>query len=132
MLLKLIEMLMSADKWENKSKKEVKSEKQEWATGSDYIGEYIILRWYDSGVHFGILDEIKDGSIYLKNSRRIRYRKTNGIDLTALAQEGLKWTDSKICAEIERIQITDSRISEIIPCSKKAIKTIKEYSIFIP
>jgi hypothetical protein len=44
----------------------------------------------------------------------------------------LKENDSKICWEIPKIEITDERISEIIPCSDEAVKSIKSVKEYNP
>jgi len=98
----------------------------------NYIWEYVIVRWYYSWVHFWKLKSRKNWSIVLNNSRRLYYRWTKGIDLTALSVEGLVWDNLKICWEIKEIEVTDSTVCEIIPCSKKCIKSIQDYNIYLP
>ena len=95
----------------------------------EFIWKYVILRWYDSGVHFGILEKVEEDYYVLKDSRRLyRFWCQEWVWLTDLAQNWLIEKDSnKICKTIPLIWITDKRISEIIPCSEKAIESIKNY-----
>lgn len=113
--------------WENTEEPHVLNTEE-----SKYIWERVIVRWYYSWVHFWKLESRKWTEVILAKSRRLRRRWTKGIDLTALAQEWLHWYNLKICWEIESIEIIDNTLCEIIPCSQKAIDSIRGYSVFIP
>ena len=87
------------------------------------IGKKCIFRSYASGVHYGELAE-KDGKeVIIKNARRLWYWKTTnkGISLSEVALTGLA-KDSKVCAAVDSIWL---EASEIIPCTKEAIKNIE-------
>lgn len=88
-----------------------------------FIGKKCIFRSYTSGVHYGELAE-KDGKeVIIKNARRLWYWKTidKGISLSEVALTGLA-KDSKVCATVEAIWL---EATEIIPCTKEAIKNIE-------
>ena len=97
--------------------------------GSIHIGKYVILRGYDSGVHFWKLEFAWKWLYRLSDSRRLwRWWANESISLSGVATYGLaNKTDVKICPMIPLIEITDDRISEIIPCTDVAIKSIKNY-----
>ena len=100
--------------------------------GEDFIWEYVILRWYDSWVHFWKLVKARKWYYVLDESRRLwRFWNKKGIWLTDLAQYWLADRDEvKICATIPKIAITEDRVSEIIPVTtKKIIKHFKEYKV---
>lgn len=92
-----------------------------------FIGKFVIIRTYSAGVHCGILEE-KDGEeVILKDARRMYYWKNleNGISLSDIAVDGIH-KDSKLCAPVD-IWL---QAIEIIPCSEKAIKTIKKQPVY--
>ena len=109
-------------------------ERKKPTTQSENIWKYVIIRWYDSGVHFGKLEVLEVNRIVLSESRRLRrFRAKKGISLSGVATYGLAAREEvKICCIIPRIEIIDNRVSEIIPCSDDAIKSIKEYAEYDP
>jgi len=109
--------------WEETQTKTIK-----W---QEFIWKYVILRWYDSWVHFWILEKVEEDYYVLKDSRRLyRFWCAEWVWLTDLANNWLIEKDSnKICSVVPLIWITDKRISEIIPCSEKAIESIKNYPV---
>lgn len=102
--------------------------------GSENIGKYVIIRWYDSWVHFGKLELASPWLYRLSDSRRLyRWWAKEGISLSWVATYWLAVREEvKICAVIPMIEITDNRISEIIPCTSESIKSIREYPEFKP
>ena len=99
---------------------------------TENIWKYVILRGYDSWVHFGKLEFASKWLYRLSDSRRLWYWKAKQwIWLTSVALYWLK-DDSKICWVIQKIEITDERISEIIPCSDEAIKNIQKQKEYNP
>jgi len=107
--------------WEDTQTKTIK-----W---QEFIWKYVILRWYDSWVHFGILEKVEEDYYVLSESRRLwRFWAKKWLALSWVAQYGLAdRSEVKICWIVPLIWITDSRISEIIPCSEVAIESIKNY-----
>jgi len=98
---------------------------------SENIGKYVIIRWYDSWVHFWKLEYASQWLYRLWESRRLRYRYAKkGIWLSSVALYWLK-NESKVCWELT-IEIVDTRISEIIPCTKEAVESIKSQIEYTP
>ena len=89
------------------------------------IGKYVIVRCHDAGVHAGVLESYNGRECVLKKSRRLWYWKPADKQsfLSGVASAGLD-NASKIGAEINRLHLTEN--CEIIECSDKAEKTIKE------
>ena len=125
LLLQLIGLLI-------KEEKPTVSENKEENKWGEFIGEYVILRWYDSWVHFWKLEHSEKWNYILSNTRRLWYWKCiKWLGLSSVAQYGLH-SDSKITCEISKIKITDERISEILPCTKEAQKSIQSMNEYIP
>ena len=84
---------------------------------------YVLVRTYSAGVFVGKLAK-KDGQeVILNNARRIWYWD-GATSLSQLAMEGTsKPENCKFPCEVE--EITLLQVIEIIPCTKKAIKSIK-------
>lgn len=128
LLEKVLDKLLFNDNWNNQ---EVEGNNILW---SENIGKYVILRWYDSGVHFGKLVFAKKWLYRLEESRRLwRWWAKQWIWLTSVAMYGLAERDEvKICVEIPKIEITDDRICEIIPCTDDIVTQIKSYKEYDP
>jgi len=93
----------------------------------EMIGERVITRWYYSWVHFGKLLSDTEQWLILESSRRIYYWK-GAFTLSEIANNGVAdW--SKLTESVAKIMIKE-KVSEIIPCTKKAIKNLKNFSIY--
>lgn len=93
-----------------------------------YINEKVIIRADRAGVFYGTLIE-KDGTeVELKDCRRIWY--WNGAaSISELAFSGVtKPAECKFSVVVPSIVITG--VIEIIPCKKKAIKSIKSVPVW--
>lgn len=96
------------------------------------IGKKIILRGYDSGVIFGELVSVTNGVYQVKNARRLYYwQAVSGICLEDVAVHGIKST-SKLTCVVPLCDITDARISLLLPCSEASIKSIEECPVYQP
>ena len=85
------------------------------------IGQKVIVRCRDAGVHFGTLVSYSDREVLLNDSRRMWYWKAKtGHTLSGCAVNGIK--DSKISAAVESIALLEA--CEIIQCSAEAAKSI--------
>jgi len=128
---KLIEkLLMMLLEWETNNTEKVVQDKQ--LLNEDLYWKWVIIRWYWSGVHFGkLIKRTEEDWVILENSRRLyRFWCKESITLTDVSLNWLSTTnESKICATVPLIAITDKRIEEIIPCSETAIKSIQEYKV---
>lgn len=84
---------------------------------------YCIVRCHDAGVHAGFVKERNGREVTLLNSRRLW--RWHGRTLSGLALEG---TDDvshcKFAPEIPEITVLDA--CEIIPCTEKAVRSIRE------
>ena len=108
--MKMIEMLLDL-KTEHKEKK-------------PFIGEYVIVRCKDAGVHAGILVDYENRNVQLKKSRRLWYFKAkSGHSLSGVALHGLK-DESKIAGELENIILADA--CEIIPVTEESERSIRD------
>ena len=126
--MELIKMLLGEERTE-----EITAVKSEFTDlNKDLYGKYVIVRWYWSGVHFWkLVKRTEEEWVVLENSRRMwRFWNEKGIGLTATS---LNWlsdrSENRICEAIPLIAITDKRIEELIPCSEKAIESIKNYRV---
>jgi len=102
-----------------------KSEKEIREINDD---NYVIVRTYSAGVFAGNLIK-KDGQeVVLNNARRIWYWD-GAASLSQLAMEGTsKPENCKFPCEVEKITLM--QVIEIIPCTKKAVKSIKGVKIW--
>ncbi len=92
---------------------------------SIFIWKYVILRCRNAGVHFGKLEYAYNWVYRLSESRRLYYWKN--IKGITLSETALYWLDddSKVCAIIPLIEITEREWAEIIPCEQISIDSIK-------
>ena len=90
------------------------------------IGKKVIIRGSRSGVEFGKLVAQNGSEVTLENARRIWYW-SGAASLSQLAKDGTSNpNDCKFTVTVDSITILDA--IEIIPCTDKAIKSIKEVS----
>ena len=112
LIVKLIEMLVGSDQ-ESEAKP---------ATKKPLVGEWVIVRCRDAGVHYGQLVDYEGRLVTLKDSRRMWYWKAaSGHTLSGCAVHGIT-SDSKIAAKIKTIVLPEA--CEIIECEQQAINSI--------
>ena len=88
----------------------------------DIVRDYVIVRTYSAGVHAGEVVKKEGNEITLKNARRFYYW-SGAATLSQLAMEGVKNPDKcKFPCEVAEITL---QWIEIIPCTLKAISSIK-------
>ena len=94
--------------------------------GKEMLGEFVIARCKDAGVHSGTLVARNGGDCELANSRRLWYFECadNGFTLSGVALHGVTG-DSKIAENVDAIVLTE--VCEIIPCTDKAMESILEF-----
>ena len=86
------------------------------------IGEKVIVRCRDAGVHFGTLADYAGREVQLNDSRRMYYWKAkSGHTLSGCAVHGIT-SDSKITASVTSITLLEA--CEIIPCTEIASNSI--------
>ena len=90
---------------------------------SDKIGQYVIVRCRDAGVHAGVLTSATGRACSLTESRRLWYWKpaNNATFLSGVAVHGLH-SDSKIGEPVD-IDLTEN--CEIIKCTAEAEASIR-------
>lgn len=92
-------------------------------SGSRFIGEKVIIRTLNAGVHYGKLIEKSGDEVILENSRRLWQWKTKtGFTLSGLSQHGL---DAAGCKFANVVPLLWLQAIEIIPCSEIAIAEIE-------
>ena len=91
---------------------------------SGMIGNYVIVRCRDAGVHAGTLVSQSGRECVLSNSRRLWYWKAKkGAFLSAVSIYGVD-SDSKIGPVVSDIYLSEN--CEIIPCLAEAVKSIAD------
>jgi hypothetical protein len=132
LILKLVEMLIDSDKtdsvWTTQS---VPVELIE--TNEQYpIWKKIILRGADCGNLYGTLVSVTKWVYRMKDFRRLWYWKCKTwFTLEDVANYGLH-TDSKVTSVVALADVTDPRVSLLLPCSKEAIKNIEALPDYQP
>jgi len=92
------------------------------------IGKYCIIRTYSAGVFAGFLESIEGKVGTVTAARRIWYWD-GAASLSQLAMEGTsKPENCKFPCEVESVLLTE--IIEVIPCTDKAIESIKGVAIW--
>lgn len=87
------------------------------------IGQFVIIRSRDSGVHAGTLTNIQDRVATLSGSRRLWWWKASrGHTLSGVALHGIDASGSKIAGELTQIVVLD--VCEIIPTTEAAATSI--------
>ncbi len=95
------------------------------------IGQFVIVRSRDSGVHAGTLMSIQDRAVSLTGSRRLWYWKAaKGHTLSGVALHGLDIHDSQIAGKLSEIVVLDA--CEIIPTTSWAGQSILEAPEYDP
>lgn len=99
---------------------------------SDLIGEYCLIRSYGAGVFFGILERIDNDYVaVLSNARRIHFwddhtaAACTDLALYGITEKSNSGKNSRVCARLDKHFLM--QVIEIIPCSKAAIKCLKNY-----
>ncbi len=88
-------------------------------------GQYVIIRSYGSGCHFGILKSFDPYTcVALLNSARRLWYWDKAFTLSEVAVRGIGG-DSKLPVELE--EITVCNVNEIIPATDAAISSIKNW-----
>ncbi len=94
--------------------------------------EWVLIRSYGSGVHFGLLSEKRDApqglEVTLLQSRRI-HKWVGAASLSQLAVDGIgNKSESRVAVELPYITI--SNVIEIIPLSTKSLDNLKNSPVW--
>lgn len=132
LIIKLVEMLINSWSLESEPDYNTKTPDESETPERYPIWKKVLLRWYDCGVLFWTLVSVTKWVYRMKDMRRLWYWKSkSGITLEDVANYGI--TDwSKITSTISLCDITDSRVSLLIPCSKEATKSIESAPEYTP
>ena len=89
-----------------------------------FIGEKVIVRSDESGVHHGILSDVDGSTVHLKEARRLwKWRISGqGISLSEVSILGVDHNDSKITMMVPDIIVMG--VCEILPAQGLASATI--------
>lgn len=87
------------------------------------IGEFVIVRTKNSGVHVGTLKESNGTAVLLTDTSRVwRWRGANSLHEMSL--DGVDKDYSRISKQVPRILLTEA--IEVIPCTEKAKKNLSQ------
>jgi len=87
------------------------------------IGQFVVVRSRDSGVHAGTLVSVQDRTVRLTGSRRLWYWKAaKGHTLSGVALHGVNAEGSKIAGKLGEIVVLDA--CEIISTTAAAGQSI--------
>lgn len=90
--------------------------------------KYVIVRTQSAGVFAGELDSRNGQEVILKNARRLWYWD-GAASLSQLAMEGVsKPENCKFPCEVVSVELLNA--IEILPCTDKAIKSIKDVKVW--
>ena len=90
--------------------------------------QFVIIRTYSAGVHFGYLKKAQDKRVELVNSRRV-WQWAGACSLSQMAVDGIQnSTASKISVELQSIILTE--VIEIIPTTQKAKDNLQNQPIW--
>lgn len=87
---------------------------------------YCIVRCRNAGVHAGFVKHRGEGVLTLLNSRRL-WKWWSKFSLSGLATEGVlegKEEECLFACVLPEIELTESDVAEVIPCTDKAFKSI--------
>ena len=80
-------------------------------------GDFVLIRTYSAGVHFGTLTHREGQEVHLKNARRL-WSWNGALSLSEVATTGITIKDSKISVPVDEIILPQA--VEIISVSKKS------------
>lgn len=94
----------------------------------EVVENYVIVRTQSTGVFAGELHEKNGQEVIMRNARRLWYWD-GASSLSQLAMEGVtKPQNCKFPCEVT--EVTLLQVIEILPCTKKAIESIKSVPIW--
>lgn len=95
----------------------------------NYYGEKVLVRGIQSGVYFGTLVERNGKEVEMKDVRNL-WRWEGANTLLDLAENGVSVSDGcRFSNTVASLVLTD--VSEVVPCSEKAIAKIEGVSEWI-
>ncbi len=123
-LKQLLEVIIAMNKNETSVSKQEKIDDYY----KEVINKRVIIRSYESGVHYGTLQSVHDNTVTLTNSRRIHYWD-GANSLTDIALGGIQnKVESRVTASLDSIIVKN--VNEIIPCTALAIDCLDNFPIW--
>lgn len=80
-------------------------------------GDFVLVRTYSAGVHFGTLSERNGQEICLENARRL-WSWNGALSLSEVAMKGVNISNSKISVPVDEIILTQA--VEVIKISEQS------------
>jgi hypothetical protein len=77
-------------------------------------GDFVLIRTFSAGVHFGTLVERSGKEVHLCNARRL-WSWSGALSLSEVAMKGITLNSSKVSVPVDEIILTEA--IEIIPVS---------------
>jgi len=96
-------------------------------------GDYVVVRCKNAGVHSGYISKRENGTLRLRNSRRL-WRWWSKFTLSGLAVSGVlkgKEGECRFSCVVPCIDLTDSDVAEVIyctECARVSIESIPEHT----
>lgn len=101
------------------------------AQSYDYgiIGKVCIIRSYDAGVFFGVVEHFDDVKriVKLKDAQRV-HCWVGAASLSQMAVDGLSKEGSRISVNVPEHLVAN--VIEILPCTEKATGALRRYSVW--
>ena len=96
---------------------------------SDWIGQYVIVRCRDAGVHAGVLESASGRTCRLAESRRLwRWTPAHGAAfLSGVAASGLDGA-SKVGTPVDLVLTEDCEIIRCTEAAERSIRSLPDYS----
>ncbi len=97
----------------------------------DLLNKPVMIRTYDAGVHYGVLDKVELGNansyaVKLTGATRV-FSWTGANSLSQLATEGSKLSDSKLAVTVPSIHLMAIEIIEMTPDAVSNLSKIKTW-----
>lgn len=80
-------------------------------------GDFVLIRTYSAGVHFGTLQSRNGKEVCLINARRL-WQWSGALSLSEVAMKGINISASKISVPVDEIELTEA--IEVIKVSKES------------
>ncbi len=97
---------------------------------NDFIGQFVIVRTFSAGVHFGTLEERDGQEVVLSNARRAWYW-SGAATLSEMAMTGVQNPkECKFTVVVPAIILLEA--IEIIPCSPAAQSILERVPVWKP
>ena len=80
-------------------------------------GDFVLIRTYSAGVHFGTLESRNGKEVCLSDARRL-WSWSGAMSLSEVAMKGINISGSKISVPVDEIELTEA--IEVIKVSKQS------------